>query len=59
MVRQLLGLVLVLSTVLVKGDRRVDYGRVVDAMLVLQQAGATKVGFLTEPLPAVERSPRQ
>ena len=47
------------TTVLVKGDRRVDYGRVVDAMLVRQQAGATKVGFLTEPLPAVERSPRQ
>jgi biopolymer transport protein TolR len=37
--------------VLVKGDRAVDYGRIVTAMVMLQQAGATKLGFLTEPLP--------
>ena len=37
--------------VLVKGDAAVSYGRVVSAMVMLQQAGATKVGFLTEPLP--------
>ena len=37
--------------VLVKGDAAVNYGRVVSAMVMLQQAGATKVGFLTEPLP--------
>jgi biopolymer transport protein TolR len=38
-------------TVLVKGDKSVKYGRVVEAMVLLQQAGASKVGFLTDPLP--------
>ena len=38
--------------VLVKGDQAVSYGRVVEAMVLLQRAGATKVGFLTDPLPA-------
>jgi biopolymer transport protein TolR len=37
--------------VLVKGDRAVPYGRVVAAMVLLQQAGAVKLGFLTEPPP--------
>ena len=41
--------------VLVKGDREVPYGRVVEAMVMLQHAGATKVGFLTDPLPADPR----
>jgi biopolymer transport protein TolR len=40
------------TAVLLKGDRRVDYGRIVDAMLMLQAAGAAKVGFLTETVPA-------
>ena len=35
--------------VFVKGDRAVPYGRVVEAMVLLQRAGAAKVGFLTEP----------
>ncbi len=35
--------------VLVKGDRAVDYGRVVQAMVLLQSAGADSVGLLTEP----------
>jgi biopolymer transport protein TolR len=35
--------------VLVKADFRVSYGRVVEAMVLLQQAGAEKVGFLTDP----------
>jgi biopolymer transport protein TolR len=35
--------------VLVKGDRAVDYGRVVRAMVLLQAAGANSVGLLTEP----------
>jgi biopolymer transport protein TolR len=39
--------------VLIKGDRAVDYGRMVVAMALLQQAGATRLGFLTEPLPQV------
>jgi biopolymer transport protein TolR len=48
------------TQVLLKGDRRVEYGRVVDAMLMLQAAGATKVGFLTEAstVPPGPREPR-
>ncbi|MGH8138770.1 MAG: protein TolR [Steroidobacteraceae bacterium] len=37
--------------VLVKADNRVEYGRVVQAMVILQHAGAKKVGFITDPLP--------
>jgi biopolymer transport protein TolR len=33
--------------VLVKADRTVEYGRVVEGMALLQQAGAQKVGFAT------------
>ncbi len=35
--------------VLVKADRAVPYGRVVEGMVLLQRAGADKVGFVTEP----------
>jgi biopolymer transport protein TolR len=34
--------------VLVKGDKNVDYGKVVQAMVMLQQAGAESVGLMTE-----------
>lgn len=34
--------------VLVKGDANVDYGKVVEAMVLLQQAGAQSVGLMTE-----------
>ncbi|MFQ5609100.1 MAG: protein TolR [Woeseiaceae bacterium] len=37
------------TPVLVKADFRVSYGRVVAAMVLLQKAGAAKVGFLTDP----------
>ena len=37
------------TPVLVRGDTKVDYGRVVAAMALLQQAGAPKVGLVTEP----------
>jgi biopolymer transport protein TolR len=37
------------TPVLVRGDASVDYGRVVAAMALLQQAGAEKVGLVTEP----------
>ncbi len=37
------------TPVLVKADERVPYGRVVTGMVLLQQAGATKIGFLTDP----------
>jgi biopolymer transport protein TolR len=39
-------------TVLVKGDKAANYGRVVEAMVLLQKAGASKLGFVTDPLPA-------
>jgi biopolymer transport protein TolR len=37
--------------ILVKGDAGVPYGRVVSAMVLLQRAGAHRLGFLTDPLP--------
>lgn len=36
--------------VMVRGDAGVDYGRVVAAMALLQQAGARRVGLVTEPV---------
>lgn len=35
--------------VLVRGDAHVDYGLVVTAMSLLQDAGASRVGLITEP----------
>lgn len=35
--------------VMVKGDRNAEYGQVVGAMVLLQQAGAADVGLITEP----------
>ncbi|HEY4974966.1 MAG TPA: protein TolR [Steroidobacteraceae bacterium] len=43
--------------VLVNGDKAVSYGRVVQAMVMLQQAGARKVGFQTDPLPKAPNRP--
>jgi biopolymer transport protein TolR len=37
------------TAVLVKADENVPYGRVISGMVLLQRAGATKVGFLTDP----------
>jgi biopolymer transport protein TolR len=36
--------------VLVGGDERVDYGKVYQVMVLLQQAGAPKVGLMSQPL---------
>jgi len=36
--------------VLVRGDKDVNYGKVVEAMVLLQQAGAAKVGLITQPI---------
>jgi len=49
------------TPVLVKGDQNVPYGRVVVGMTLLRQAGAPKVGFLTDPkgLEDGERGRRQ
>lgn len=41
--------------VLVKADRSVDYGKVVQAMVLLQQAGAQSVGLMTETPPAANQ----
>lgn len=35
--------------VLVKGDKDVMYGKVVQAMVLLQQAGVAQVGLMTQP----------
>ena len=37
------------KSVLVRGDHAVDYGTVVSAMVLLQQAGVPQVGLVTEP----------
>jgi biopolymer transport protein TolR len=39
-------------SVLIGGDHRVDYGRVYDAMVLLQQAGAPRVGLISAPADA-------
>jgi biopolymer transport protein TolR len=38
------------TPVLLKADQAVPYGRVVAVMSLLDQAGAAKVGFLTDPV---------
>jgi biopolymer transport protein TolR len=35
--------------VLVRGDKNVNYGKVMEAMVLLQQAGAKSVGLITQP----------
>ena len=37
-------------SVLLKADEAIPYGRAIDAMVILQHAGAKKVGFITDPL---------
>jgi biopolymer transport protein TolR len=37
--------------VVVRADKSVSYGVVMQAMVLLQQAGASKVGMATDPLP--------
>lgn len=41
--------------VLVRGDKSVNYGKIVEAMVLLQQAGAKSVGLITEPASAKEK----
>lgn len=38
--------------VLVRGDKNVNYGKVMEAMVLLQQAGAKSVGLITQPIPS-------
>jgi biopolymer transport protein TolR len=37
--------------VLIRGDTQVPYGRVVGAMVLLEGAGAVRLGFVTDPPP--------
>lgn len=37
--------------VLVRGDKNTNYGKIVEAMVLLQQAGAKSVGLITQPSP--------
>lgn len=43
------------TPVLVRGDKSVDYGRVINAMTLLQGAGAPTVGLVTESPSAPDR----
>ncbi len=43
------------TPVLLNADQRVPYGDVVGAMVLLQEAGAPRIGFLTEPPPRRRR----
>ncbi|MES9956596.1 MAG: protein TolR [Sedimenticola sp.] len=36
------------TPIMVRGDRNVDYGRVIEAMVMIQAAGAPNVGLITE-----------
>ena len=45
------------TPVLVKADEAVAYGRVVTGMVILQQAGAERVGFITDPAEREEGQP--
>ena len=38
------------TPVLVRGDKAVDYGRVTEAMVLLQSAGVEKVGLMTDAM---------
>ncbi|HEX20151.1 MAG TPA: biopolymer transporter ExbD, partial [Acidiferrobacteraceae bacterium] len=38
------------TPILVRGDRRVAYGKVVELMSLLQKAGAPSVGLVTQPV---------
>lgn len=39
------------TPVMVRGDRSVAYGRVIEVMAMLQQAGVPEVGMMTQPPP--------
>jgi biopolymer transport protein TolR len=43
------------TPILVRADQNVPYGRVVAGMVILQSAGASKVGFVTDPAETPKR----
>jgi biopolymer transport protein TolR len=42
--------------VLVRGDKSTNYGKIVEAMVLLQQAGAKSVGLITDPTPQLNKT---
>ena len=42
-------------SVMIGGDERVDYGKIYQAMVLLQQAGVAKVGLMSQPVPETKR----
>ncbi len=44
------------TVVMFGGDERVDYGRIMQAMVLLQQAGVPNVGLMTQPPAAADAS---
>lgn len=47
------------TTILVRADARVNYGRVVNGMSLLQQAGAGKIGFVTDAPNEADKGERE
>ncbi|OGT61430.1 MAG: protein TolR [Gammaproteobacteria bacterium RIFCSPHIGHO2_12_FULL_43_28] len=45
--------------VLVRGDKNANYGKVMEAMSLLQQAGANSVGLITQPAPQDKKLAKQ
>ncbi len=43
------------TQVLIKGDRKVDYGSVIELMAYLQSAGVENVGLITDPVSLNEK----
>ncbi len=41
--------------VLVRGDKNANYGKVLEAMALLQEAGAKSVGLITQPAPETKK----
>lgn len=46
------------TPVMIRGDRAINYGRVVEAMVLLQAAGVPNVGLITEPAEPAEQDER-
>jgi biopolymer transport protein TolR len=42
-------------SVMIGGDERVDYGKIYQAMVLLQQAGVPKVGLMSQPVQETKR----
>jgi biopolymer transport protein TolR len=40
--------------ILLKGDKNIDYGKIMQAMVLLQQAGAQSIGLITQPFASPE-----